>query len=103
MMMLKLSAQSTIACLIGAPCVLVVARLVGHAHGRISARLQDHSADAFNIAEETIQNIRTVRSFGNEDAEAKRFEKVLQRSYRISLIQAAPTAAQKWFVEVSSK
>ena len=93
----------TIACLIGAPCVLVVGRLVGHAHGRISARLQDHSADAFNIAEETIQNIRTMRSFGNEDAEAKPFEKVLQRSYCILLIQAALTAVHKWFVEVSSK
>ena len=103
MMMLKLSVHLTIACLIGAPCVLFVARLVGRAHGRISGRLQDFSAEAFNIAEETIQNIRTVRSFGNEEEELKRFEHVLQRSYRTSLIQAALSAAQKWFVEVSDR
>ena len=99
-MMLRLSVHLTVACLIGAPCVLFVSRLVGRAHGRISGRLQDFSAEAFNIAEETIQNIRTVRSFGNEEEELKRFDSVLQRSYRTSLIQAALTSAQKWFVEV---
>jgi ABC-type multidrug transport system fused ATPase/permease subunit len=101
-MMLRLSATLTVACLIGAPCVLIVARLVGSAHGRISSRLQDFSAEAFNIAEETIQNIRTVRSFGKEKEESERFQNILQRSYRVSLIQAALTAAQKWFVEVSN-
>ena len=55
--MLKRSLSLTIACLIGAPCVLLVAQLGGHARCRISAPLQDFSAETFNTAEEIIQNI----------------------------------------------
>jgi ABC-type multidrug transport system fused ATPase/permease subunit len=99
-MMIKLSLHLTIACLIGAPLILIVGKICGNAHGRISKKVQDLSAEAFEIAEETIQTIRTVRSFGNEDEELKRFENTLQQSYQISLIQAALTAAQKWFVDV---
>ncbi len=99
--MIKLSIHLTIACLIGAPLILIVAKISGNAHRRISEKVQDLSAEAFEIAEETIQTIRTVRSFGNEDEELKRFENTLQQSYQLSLIQAALTAAQKWFVDVS--
>jgi len=100
-MMIKLSLHLTIACLIGAPLILIVAKIVGNAHRRISKKVQDLSADASEIAEETIQTIRTVRSFGNENEELKRFENTLQQSYQLSLIQSALTAAQKWFVDVS--
>ncbi|CAF5213553.1 unnamed protein product, partial [Rotaria magnacalcarata] len=78
-----------------------VAKISGSAHGRISEKVQNLSAEAFEIAEETIQTIRTVRSFGNEDEELKRFENTLQQSYQVSLIQAALIAAQKWFVELA--
>lgn len=101
-MMINLSLHLTIACLIGAPLILIVAKISGNAHRRISEQVQDLSADASEIAEETIQTIRTVRSFGNEDEELKRFANILQQAYRASLIQAALSAAQKWFVEVSS-
>jgi ABC-type multidrug transport system fused ATPase/permease subunit len=100
-MMIKLSLHLTIACLIGAPLILIVAKIVGNAHRRISKKVQDLSADASEIAEETIQTIRTVRSFGNENEELKRFENILQQSYQLSLIQSALTSAQKWFVDVS--
>ncbi|CAM4797524.1 unnamed protein product [Rotaria magnacalcarata] len=100
-MMIKLSIHLTIACLIGAPLILTVAKISGSAHGRISEKVQNLSAEAFEIAEETIQTIRTVRSFGNEDEELKRFENTLQQSYQVSLIQAALIAAQKWFVELA--
>jgi ABC-type multidrug transport system fused ATPase/permease subunit len=100
-MMIKLSLHLTIACLIGAPLILIVAKIVGNAHRRISKKVQDLSADASEIAEETIQTIRTVRSFGNENEELKRFEDILQQSYQLSLIQSALTSAQKWFVDVS--
>lgn len=100
-MMIKLSIHLTIACLIGAPLILIVAKISGNAHSRISEKVQNLSAEAFEIAEETIQTIRTVRSFGNEDEELKRFENTLQQSYQTSLIQAALTTAQRWFVDVS--
>jgi ATP-binding cassette subfamily B (MDR/TAP) protein 9 len=101
-MMIKLSVHLTIACLIGAPLILVVAKISGNAHRRISEKVQDLSAEASEIAEETIQTIRTVRSFGNEEEELKRFENILQQSYKVSLIQSALTAAQRWFVDVSN-
>jgi ABC-type multidrug transport system fused ATPase/permease subunit len=99
-MMISLSIHLTIACLIGAPLILAVAKISGNAHSRISEKVQDLSAEAFEIAEETIQTIRTVRSFGNEDEELKRFENTLKQSYQISLVQSALTSAHKWFVEV---
>ncbi|CAF2912209.1 unnamed protein product [Rotaria sp. Silwood2] len=100
-MMIKLSSHLTIACLVGAPLILIVAKISGNAHRRISEKVQDLSADASEIAEEAIQTIRTVRSFGNEDGELKRFADILQQAYKASLIQGALSAAQKWFVEVS--
>ncbi|CAF2089551.1 unnamed protein product [Rotaria magnacalcarata] len=100
-MMIKLSFHLTIACLIGAPLILIVTRISGNAHGRISEKVQDLSADASEIAEETIQTIRTVRSFGNEDGELKRFAGILKQAYKASLVQAALSAAQKWFVELA--
>ncbi|CAF0913314.1 unnamed protein product [Rotaria sp. Silwood1] len=100
-MMIKLSIHLTIACLIGAPLILIVAKISGNAHGRIAAKVQDLSAEAFDIAEETIQTIRTVRSFGNEDEELKRFENTLRQSYQVSWIQALVTSAQKWFVDLA--
>jgi ABC-type multidrug transport system fused ATPase/permease subunit len=100
-MMIKLSLHLTIACLIGAPLILIVAKISGNAHRRISEKVQSLSADASEIAEETIQTIRTVRSFGNEDGELKRFADILHQVYKTSLIQAALSSAQKWFVEVS--
>ncbi|CAM4978415.1 unnamed protein product [Rotaria socialis] len=100
-MMIKLSFHLTIACLIGAPLILIVTRISGNAQGRISEKVQDLSADASEIAEETIQTIRTVRSFGNEDGELKRFADILKQAYKASLVQAALSAAQKWFVELA--
>ena len=100
-MMVKLSIHLTVACLIGAPLILVVAKLSGKAHRLISEKFQDLTGEAFEIAQETLQTIRTVRSFGNENGELQRFKIILQNSYRVSLIQAALNAAQKWFVEVS--
>jgi ABC-type multidrug transport system fused ATPase/permease subunit len=102
-MMIKLSIHLTIACLIGAPLILIVGKICGNAHRRISEKVQNLSAEASEIAEETIQTIRTVRSFGNEDQELKRFEQILQQSYKLSLIQAALTSAQRWFVDVSDR
>jgi ABC-type multidrug transport system fused ATPase/permease subunit len=100
-MMMKLSLNLTVACLIGAPLILIVAKISGNAHRRISEKVQDLSADGSEIAEETIQTIRTVRSFGNEDGELKRYADILQQAYKASWIQAAISAGQKWFVEVS--
>ena len=100
-MMIKLSLHLTIACLVGAPLILIVAKISGNAHRRISEKVQYLSAEASEIAEETIQTVRTVRSFGNENGELKRFADILHQAYKASLVQAALSAAQKWFVEVS--
>lgn len=100
-MMIKLSPHLTIACIVGAPLVLIVVKVTGSAYQRIAEKVQDLLADALEIAEETIQTIRTVRSFGNEDGELKRFTDILAKIYKTSVLQAALTAGQKWFVEVN--
>lgn len=102
-MMVRLSIHLTVACIIGAPLILVVARICGNIHRRVSERTQNLCGDASQIADETIQTIRTVRSFGNEKEELRRFDTTLQQSYQIAVIQAALSAAQRWFVDVSAR
>ncbi|CAF3042797.1 unnamed protein product [Rotaria sp. Silwood2] len=50
-------------CLISAPLILIVVQISRIDHERISEKVQDSSADTFEIAGET------VRSFGNDDEE----------------------------------
>ncbi|CAF2962874.1 unnamed protein product [Rotaria sp. Silwood2] len=61
--LMKLNIHLTIARLISAPLILIVVQISRIDHERISEKVQDSSADTFEIAGET------VRSFGNDDEE----------------------------------
>lgn len=99
-MMFLLSPHLTIACLIGAPLILLVGKFVGNAHRRISEKIQSFTTDSLAIAQETIENIRTVRTFANQKHEFQRFQTLLEKSQKITFIQAVLTSAQRWFVDV---
>ena len=50
---------------------------------KISKEVQDSLAKANNVAEEAISTIRTVRSFANEDGEAKDYADKLKATYKL--------------------
>ena len=50
---------------------------------KISKEVQDSLAKANNVAEEAISTIRTVRSFANEDGEARDYANKLKATYKL--------------------
>jgi ABC transporter fused permease/ATP-binding protein len=66
------------------PPVAVGAVLYGRRVRALSRDVQDALAAASNVAEETIAGVRTVRSFASENAEAKRYAAVVDRSFQLA-------------------
>jgi len=71
------------------PPVAGLAVIYGRYVKKISQQVQDSLADATQVAEERIANIRTVRAFSQEALEEKAYAnkitKVLQLSYKDAL------------------
>ncbi|GLV37360.1 uncharacterized protein CBL_10673 [Carabus blaptoides fortunei] len=74
------------------PPVAILAVIYGRFVRNITKAVQDGLADASNVAEERISNIRTVKMFGRETNEVKnygnRMEHVLRLGYKESLARA---------------
>ena len=56
---------------------------VGRFLKSLRKKFQDKLAEANNVAEETISNIRTVRSFSNESKMNRFYERDINKSYRL--------------------
>jgi ATP-binding cassette, subfamily B, bacterial MsbA len=63
--------------------------LLGMAFGallrRISTQIQDELAEATTVADEVLQNIREVKSFGREQYEIGRYRQAIERSFRAAV------------------
>ncbi|HLV35527.1 MAG TPA: ABC transporter transmembrane domain-containing protein [Spirillospora sp.] len=63
--------------------------LLGVAFGallrRISTQIQDELAEATTVADEVLQNIREVKSFGREQYEIRRYRQAIERSFRAAV------------------
>ncbi len=68
-----------------APALIGVAYFFGRRLQKASTRLQDQLADSTVVAEEGLQAIRVVKSFGREDYETGRYHRATERSFRASL------------------
>lgn len=99
--MFKLNVWLSLICVLGTPVILLVIKLSGNTNRRVSEKVQNLTADASEIAEETVTTIRTVRSFANENGELKRYTDTLQQAYGALVAQAGLSGVQKWFVDVS--
>ncbi len=66
----------TLLFLIAAPIIGLLARVAGKRFRRISERIQDSMGDVTQVASEAVQGYREVRTFGGEDYERNRFERV---------------------------
>jgi ATP-binding cassette subfamily B protein len=75
------------------PAVAVGAVFYGRKVRALARRQQDALADAGHVAEESLSAIRTVRAFAAEQAEAARYGKAVEASFRLALRRTGAAAA----------
>ena len=90
---LTLNARLTLFILALVPAVLLVAFLFGSRIQKGSTRIQDELADSTIVAEEGLQGIRVVKSFGRETYETKRYDTAMEKTFRASLQLAVYNSA----------
>jgi subfamily B ATP-binding cassette protein MsbA len=86
--LLTLNARFTLFILALAPLLIVIAFTFGRRIQKGSTRIQDQLADSTVVAEEGLQGIRVVKSFGREDYETKRYNSAMEKTFRASLQMA---------------
>jgi subfamily B ATP-binding cassette protein MsbA len=82
---LTLNARLTLFILAMAPVLIGIAFLFGSRIHKASMGVQDQLADSTTVAEEGLQGIRVVKSFGREGFETQRYNSALEKTFRASL------------------
>src|SRR6266487_1905487 len=85
---LTLNASLTLFILALVPVLLLVAFLFGSRIQNVSTGVQDQLADSTVVAEEGLQGVRVVKSFGREAYETQRYDTAMERTFRASLRMA---------------
>lgn len=90
--MLFVSFKLAVFAFIVGPLIAWLIRFVSRRFRRYSGRLQDSMGDVTHITEEAVTGHRVVKTFNGEDCEARHFEKVNERNYRLNLKLATTSA-----------
>jgi subfamily B ATP-binding cassette protein MsbA len=85
---LSLNANLTLFILALIPILLVVAFVFGGRIQKASTGVQDQLADSTTVAEEGLQGVRVVKSFGRETYETERYSTAIEKTFRASLRMA---------------
>jgi len=85
---LTLNASLTLFILALVPVLILVAFVFGSRIQKASTRIQDQLADSTVVAEEGLQGVRIVKSFGREVYETQRYQGAMQRTFLASLRMA---------------
>jgi subfamily B ATP-binding cassette protein MsbA len=75
------------------PVLLLVAFLFGSRIQKGSTRVQDQLADSTVVAEEGLQGVRVVKSFGREKYETDRYNTAMEKTFQASLQMAVYNSA----------
>lgn len=94
--MLRQSWNMTLLTCMTLPLIWVVPEVIGRFSQVISAEVQASLAESNHVATETFSNIKTVRSFANEDGETQRYKTSLDQTYRLNKKEAAVYSATTW-------
>ncbi len=86
--LLTLNTSFTLFILALVPVLIGVAIVFGRTIRKGSTDIQDQLADSTVVAEEGLQGIRVVKSFGREDYETKRYNTAMDKTFRASLKMA---------------
>ena len=90
---MTLNAKLTLFILGLVPLLLLVAVVFGGRIQRASTNVQDQLADSTVVAEEGLQGIRIVKSFGREAHETQRYQAAMHTTFRASLRMALYNAS----------
>jgi subfamily B ATP-binding cassette protein MsbA len=82
---LTMNARLTLFILALVPVLIAVAAIFGSRLQKASTQIQDQLADSTVVAEEGLQGIRVVKSFGREDYEIQRYDHAMEKTFRASL------------------
>jgi subfamily B ATP-binding cassette protein MsbA len=83
-----LNANLTLFILALAPVLILVAFVFGRRIQKASTGVQDQLADATVVAEEGLQGVRVVKSFGREIYETQRYRSAMDKTFQSSLRMA---------------
>ena len=86
--LLNMNARFTLFILGVAPVLILVAFTFGSRIHKGSMKVQDQLADSTVVAEEGLQGIRIVKSFGREDYETQRYGTAMEKTFQASLKMA---------------
>ncbi|XP_075434153.1 antigen peptide transporter 1 [Ascaphus truei] len=86
--MLSVSPKLTLFTLQCLCVIMLVPKLSGTFYQDLAVRVQESLSKANQVAEETFSNMKTVRSFANEEGEYRRYERKLQDTYQLNKMEA---------------
>ena len=82
---LTMNTRLTLFILALVPVLIAVAGVFGSRLQKASTQIQDQLADSTVVAEEGLQAIRVVKSFGREEYEIERYHTAMEKTFRASL------------------
>ncbi|XP_078391923.1 antigen peptide transporter 1, partial [Cetorhinus maximus] len=94
--MVNLSFKLTFFTIIGTFIISIIPKYTGKYYQKLSAEVQESLANANDVAVETFSSMKTVRSFANEDGQARRYADRLDDTYRLNKKEAAAYAGFMW-------
>jgi subfamily B ATP-binding cassette protein MsbA len=83
--LLTMNARFTLFILALVPVIILVAFTFGSRIDKASTKVQDQLAASTVVAEEGLQGIRIVKSFGREGYETRRYDTAMEKTFRASL------------------
>lgn len=89
---LTMNARFTLFILALIPAIIVIAMVFGKRIHRGSTDVQDQLAASTIVAEEGLQGIRVVKSFGRESYETQRYDIAMEQTFRASLRMAVQSS-----------
>ena len=82
---MTMNARFTLFILALTPILILVAVVFGSRIQKASTRIQDELANSTVVAEEGLQGVRIVKSFGREDFETRRYNTAMGKTFQASL------------------
>jgi ATP-binding cassette, subfamily B, bacterial MsbA len=90
---LTMNARLTLFILALVPILIGIAAVFGSRLQKASTLIQDQLADSTVVAEEGLQGIRVVKSFGREEYEIQRYHNAMEKTFRASLQMSVYSSA----------
>jgi subfamily B ATP-binding cassette protein MsbA len=90
---LTINANLTLFILALVPALIVIAAVFGSRIQKASTGVQDQLADSTTVAEEALQGVRVVKSFGREKYEMGRYDAAMLKTYRAAVRMATYNSA----------